>query len=760
MSDADNPSFYATNDDDQHGGLPKVGQTRCYWALLDSELHFVYLDPVLQSHLEEQSSLLRGKSLLDFVHPDEYASARIDLGGVLDSRTLHGSVTRVRFSRLSRVRRLLGYEGPPAPWQDADKIALDNNYMAVDIVINWAAEGLVLCFIHAIVDLSPTDNDETHKSSWTNWCGTPRMETNQIQMCYNYLIASVPAVPHSAAMTRVFQILDNKDGRNLLLSWPPDQGTGTATIRPNARDFAQLVENAQIGPNDQQQQHQGNDAKTSCSVIFACHKVLATPSSSSSRSSISAATMQQQQLAAYPQTASPSSSYSYYDSSPSAYPLPPLSTAASAYPSYAYAPQRWTGEAEYTSSQQQHAHAQAQQWASSSPSPAHNVSSLPPVVSNLRAGSYPPPLPPAHPTHPSQPHHPHPHAHQTPFAPGAPFLEVPRPGSPYGSTSGAQGSYSPGQGSDISLPGDDMSMGIVPQSRRRASPSSARGGEGVIPGGRHGHGAQGGHAGNRPNGVLKCSSCKATSSPEWRKGPSGKKELCNACGLRYARSRAKKEGQSQTQRRRKEKSTSTVVGGGISKRELSSTPPYMPGIPGTSASAPAGSSMPLRMGTSPSSGAPLSVSVGSAGYSRLEDTNAGLRYTPSPSPPMSFMQYRPPHGHGGHASGQFYGVPSPLSNTIPLDDESIATPSPGSTGSASMNGSGDHAMGANGNRSHSQLLPSMATYVGRSPLSTMPAASYERDRGERDKERDLPPPLALPLPVETKFGRRVLAQQG
>jgi len=35
-------------------------------------------------------------------------------------------------------------------------------------------------------------------------------------------------------------------------------------------------------------------------------------------------------------------------------------------------------------------------------------------------------------------------------------------------------------------------------------------------------------ASNRPAGVQQCSSCKATSSPEWRKGPSGKKELCNA----------------------------------------------------------------------------------------------------------------------------------------------------------------------------------------------------------------------------------------
>ncbi|KAI8370286.1 PAS domain-containing protein [Blakeslea trispora] len=33
-----------------------------------------------------------------------------------------------------------------------------------------------------------------------------------------------------------------------------------------------------------------------------------------------------------------------------------------------------------------------------------------------------------------------------------------------------------------------------------------------------------------------CAQCQSTDSPEWRKGPNGPKELCNACGLRYAKS--------------------------------------------------------------------------------------------------------------------------------------------------------------------------------------------------------------------------------
>jgi len=64
------------------------------WALLSSDLQFIYLDPVLNYHLEDQAELLVGKSLLSFVHPDERASAKRDLGNVLESKTLYGSVTR------------------------------------------------------------------------------------------------------------------------------------------------------------------------------------------------------------------------------------------------------------------------------------------------------------------------------------------------------------------------------------------------------------------------------------------------------------------------------------------------------------------------------------------------------------------------------------------------------------------------------------------------------------------------------------------
>ncbi|KAG0208052.1 hypothetical protein BGX28_000872 [Mortierella sp. GBA30] len=44
-----------------------------------------------------------------------------------------------------------------------------------------------------------------------------------------------------------------------------------------------------------------------------------------------------------------------------------------------------------------------------------------------------------------------------------------------------------------------------------------------------------------------CESCGTTNSPEWRRGQSGKKDLCNACGLRYSRSVARQNRLAQKQ---------------------------------------------------------------------------------------------------------------------------------------------------------------------------------------------------------------------
>ncbi|ESK89015.1 gata transcription [Moniliophthora roreri MCA 2997] len=685
-------TFPMTSNEDTQ--LPKVGQQRCYWALLSSDLHFIYLDPVLQYHLEEQAGSLVGKSLLSFVHPDEQKTAENDLGGVLRQNSLHGSITRVRFSRLSRVRRKLGFTGPYVlPFASAEKVTLDEHYMAVDIVINWAADGLVLCFIHATVDIDPVnDNNHIVRSPWTNWCGTPIMTQEQLQILSGRLLVCVPQYSHG----RMFQILSNTSGRPLLMSWPPED---PESLYPKLAALANKIDFSQ-GPNGECSNDCTNpDAKTNCtrrffgtgevqgigaesiyiphgSVIFACHKLRSSPSqspsfirkaSSSSTTSIpvtSSATMGYNTSSSYSHPPSHQSNQSsFYDQQH--YSLPPLQSSTTLPPPSGYS---------YMASQ----HAQY----SSYPHSSNAWNSQPathPSVQNLR-GSY--------------------WGHGSNYdGQGAP--------SPLSVNGGAQDNYrplSPGYSSyspttpssagpgndhlndDNSSPvsGSPPSADVVPPPRRRVSPGSREYARGE--GNGSGAGREGRSHGNRPAGVLRCSSCKATTSPEWRKGPSGKKELCNACGLRYARSRAKKEGHvpSSGSRKRKDKILKPAV-------RDSATPPTSvssnassvgPSPTGYSASVASyqpsstssyGSASLRRSGASSYDEASFSSGSGSDIY-----THRGSLGTPSPSPPAggvstAFTHYPSSHHseHGGHhgAAGRasYYtsSVPSPLASVPP-----------------------------------------------------------------------------------------------
>ncbi|KAI9000584.1 hypothetical protein BD414DRAFT_405786 [Trametes punicea] len=700
-------------------GLPKVGETRCYWTLLTYDLTFLYLDPVLASHLGEQADLLVGRSLLDYVHPDEQASAKVDLGAVLQSKTLHGSVTRVRYCRLSRVRRLLGYNGPAPEWSDADKIAVDSNYMAVDIVINYAADNLVLCFHHAVVDLTPRDNDEHNKTGWTNWCGTPSFNMEQVQLLYHRLQS---AIPQPATITRVFQILLNQPSRPLWLSWPQERPG-----EPTSKDFARLAEDVQISST-------GTDAKTSCTrrykacqlmdfamgekrevesifiphancacsaagaIIFACHKINPYPrgnvvggngmhhlgyhSNTYATQGSQYYDQQQQHLSSSHLASLPSYNYG---------PQPPQPPMSSSYP-----PNPWV------QMDPADPHSQYAQWA---PSSLPNGT----PVSSMRSSSYsaaPPPAPTQH--HWSS----QPPSYLEGGSPVSPSVGPSAP-SPTNLQFPATG---PSEHEEQPPPSPAADLVPPPRSGRRT--------------GKEQYASSGRTAGNPPVGVTHCASCKVTQSPEWRKGPSGKKDLCNACGLRFARSRAKKEGG--TQRRRKDRAMST----------FSAKPEPSPSASPVSASYPS-----MRRNSYFEDSSFLSTS--SAGSGSGNDNFAhGPAFdnvaTPSPSPPSGGMQYvsgqsvnyNPPmqaerqQNYGGHA-GQFYSLPPP---------------------EQAMQQSGMQHVTGNGHSSvpPSRLDPIMpfphrlsplvspSSPTSNSPLNSNMSASYEREkRHEREQQEHL-----------------------
>ncbi|KAH8834319.1 hypothetical protein DL96DRAFT_1551121 [Flagelloscypha sp. PMI_526] len=160
-------------------------------------------------------------------------------------------------------------------------------------------------------------------------------------------------------------------------------------------------------------------------------------------------------------------------------------------------------------------------------------------------------------------------------------------------------SYSPtAQQSPDILKAEDGAEEAVPPPKKRMSPTAR------ISGIHHSHSPSSGEAvftpgmspsapssaktrhSVRPPGLTRCTSCRATNSPEWRKGPTGKKELCNACGLRYARSKAKKEGNA-APRKKKEKLThpskAQVVDRGDtgSPASIHAAQDYVPHVPPT-----------------------------------------------------------------------------------------------------------------------------------------------------------------------------------
>ncbi|KAF9266607.1 hypothetical protein L218DRAFT_996774 [Marasmius fiardii PR-910] len=669
------------------------------WALLSDRLEFIYFDPVLQYHLQGQAESLYGRCLLSFVHPDERETAEHDLGGVLREHSLHGSITRVRFFRLSKVRRKLGFSGPNTQlFPSVEKIVLDEQFMAVDITINWVAEGLVLCFIHASVDIEPTaDNNHVVKSPWTNWCGTPVMSEAQIDMLFGRLVQQmVPQISQG----RKFQILSNKSGTPLLVTWPP----GAAGENESYRALVDGIDFAQ-GPNGESSSDCSNPrAKTNCTrrflsrgevgvgiesesifiphgcVIFACHKLSPFPSSSplsdrkasfGSSSSSDTTSTSAISLASMGYNNSSSSSYSlpsHHQSTQSTfydhhhYSLPPLqSTPLPSSPTnYSYQPS------------QHHHHGSVSAPYSNYPASAWNNQPTHPSVQSLRSSYW---------------------SHGSGYdngQGGPPQLSLNggpqqshdnyKPLSPAGYSS-----YSPttpssaGTGTNEDHPsptsGSSNSADIVPPPRRRVSPSTREYGA-------NGSGKEGKVHGNRPAGVQRCSSCKATTSPEWRKGPSGKKELCNACGLRYARSRAKKEGHvPSSARRRKDKllkpresttppvALSAAPGSAISTySHSSSTGPYQP----SSAPSYGSGSTSLRRAYPNSSSYDDGFSSGSGSDIYTHRSSLG---TPSPSPPAggnnstgSYVHYQSGHHNDHTAHGRAYypsSIPSPLASVHP-----------------------------------------------------------------------------------------------
>ncbi|KAF9514547.1 hypothetical protein BS47DRAFT_858055 [Hydnum rufescens UP504] len=587
--------------------IPKLGETRCYWTLLNANLQFLFLDPVLTVHMKDQADYLIGRSLLEFVHPDERQAASVDLHDVVEKQALHGTVTRVKYMRASYLRVLLGASTRDS-FPHAKEIGFNDEYLPCDIVINWVAENLVLCFLHAIIDLSPQDNDERHKSHWTNWCSTITLRKEDSTLLYSRLFKADSIAPPSSSggtfnphritdstsPTRVFQILANAPTRQILFSWPAENYYPA--------DFARLAANVRIdssaapqSQNDYPDPGNGGSpltqAKTSCTrrykslqsfqsnglvrevesifiphggVIFACHRVV-------SERQLSDLVLQSslRGYSSYPSDAPPvppsSLSHSFgvdsYPPSQSQRQRPSLSHAAEMSSMYSHPPLH----SQYHPSNRgpfnlpanvshddsplrsrvsypQDADQIPRQW------PQNQYNRFSPqspyeMQDSALVHRFSSPLPTSH--HPYTgargQQREHQHAYLDPmFGPSqsggrAPALHQPHPAFVSRESfrppddHGRDHDMRTGQGhSHLPLGSFSMSDGLDAANRLKTSSRPS---------------------GQPPTGVSQCAFCGTTSSPEWRKGTTGIKNLCNACGLRYARTKQKEEGYVPSRRR-------------------------------------------------------------------------------------------------------------------------------------------------------------------------------------------------------------------
>ncbi|SCV73548.1 BQ2448_7474 [Microbotryum intermedium] len=263
-----------------------LGRTRCYWSILSPSLDYIAVDPILHAHLKEQKDSFLGTNMLDYVHPDERDALRADLmpnpgrdgQSGIEQAGIFGSVTRCRYSRVPRIRKMLGATEPETD-PEAKLIAYDSEYISIDITTSWIGggetglgsgngdelRGAVLAFFHATTDKDEArDNDESHRSHWSNWCG-PRVEDGGYldqARCAELEAALARATSYNISRRQslsegppphVFQIL-NTEGHPIVTFPPPS----TPAHEYNPAEYAALGQQVVNKPRP------SHESRTSC----------------------------------------------------------------------------------------------------------------------------------------------------------------------------------------------------------------------------------------------------------------------------------------------------------------------------------------------------------------------------------------------------------------------------------------------------------------------------------------------------------------
>ncbi|KAI9480707.1 MAG: hypothetical protein EXX96DRAFT_563840 [Benjaminiella poitrasii] len=193
----------------------------CFWALLSLEkFEFIYLpkyiDEVQIAFGVTMGDILKSRSLLDFIHPDELSLAATDLVNFVQTKTLAGAITRCRLRSIKSLAYTKKY-GRIKEDRFHDHSTNDNdesmNWVITDVVTYTATNRVLLTFFHT----------ETSCQN-TAYCGSEIISTNEIHdiqtiLQHHSLSKSLRSVIEDKPF-RLFQIYYTNE-RRLLISWPP-----------------------------------------------------------------------------------------------------------------------------------------------------------------------------------------------------------------------------------------------------------------------------------------------------------------------------------------------------------------------------------------------------------------------------------------------------------------------------------------------------------------------------------------------------------
>ncbi|CAG8485265.1 2958_t:CDS:2 [Ambispora gerdemannii] len=567
----------------------------CFWSLLSQrDFTFVYISPFLSRELGLQHSSILGTSFFDYIHPLEKELARRDFFGFVNKKTLYGSVTRCQFNSISAIQyKLLRHQqqqfypmiktelnstststsssflstgqyafvhnnpennhdttrnisstGSPSLTSQTQQIIKNNTekeYVIMNIGMNVVSKDIVLACFHS--DEAVNDNFNVNagirSSSYiSSTCGESNFTSEELNNMFKILQRyhahmesinahsppSTPSIHHPLyypSIDRIFQIFDAQT-KKLIFTWPdPNASSINQHKHSNFNsfldyDFSRLIHNFDftsnslhdttspkcIRPYDNKHvtKLSSGDSRIIESVmiphgkiIFACFQVMPPSSSINGNTSSSSEYLKPRPHSAPCSPATVPSICGNGNKRARGSLSPPIRLNSYENSKYFSIPDfTLDSDSEYRKRR-----------ATGHESPL------------FIKGSQSPVLEPNHLLHPISPQFP------AKFSPQSNPLRL---------------QIQPQQPSDYKI----SPISTSPTSPIRTYANTARGR----------------NTNQLMNGTVKiCESCQTSSSPEWRRGPTGHKTLCNACGLRYSRTiaRENRKRQEREQREREER---------------------------------------------------------------------------------------------------------------------------------------------------------------------------------------------------------------